>query len=264
MVNRRLIVPLKTPAMNIKKKLSTALLLLSAVAAFAQTPPETPEFVKDVKPFNTVIASPRINVILQQGETESVRIVYSDVSAEKINVQVKNHILRIYLSDAKVTERMVPNVNGKVSMYRYANVTAYVTYKDIEHLEIRGNQELTCKDPLKAQRFILKAYGENSITLASVKAEFLKANLYGENKLYINGGMAEYQKYKLIGENRIDTRELKSYQAIATIFGESKVKLSTQDQLNINAFGEAEISYNGDADVNKRLVVGRTRIRKLN
>ena len=248
--------------MNTKRNLFAALLTLCAAAAFAQD--ETPEITKDLKPFNTVIASPKINVILQKGDKESVRITYHDVTADKINVQVKNHTLRIYLTDAKVTEKMIPNVHGKIGMYRYASVTAYVTYKDLEHLEIRGNQEVTCNDPLQAQRFVLKAYGENIINLASLKTEYLKASLYGENKLRIKGGIAEYQKYKLFGENRIDTRELKSFAAVTTIFGESKVKLTTQDELNINAFGEAEISYNGDAEVNKRFVVGRTLIRKLN
>lgn len=251
--------------MNIRKNLLlTASLLLAATATFAQDADAAPEINQDLKPFNTVIASPKVNVILEQGEKESVRIIYHNVSADKINVLVKNHTLRIYLDDAKITEKMVPNVNGKVGMYRYASVTAYVTYKQLEHLEIRGNQELTCKSPLQAERFFLKAYGENDITLASLKTSYLKANLYGENKLRINGGLADYQKYKLFGENKIDTRELKSYEAITTIFGESKVKLSTQDELNINSFGEAEISYNGNAEVNKRLVFGRTRIRKLN
>lgn len=250
--------------MNIKKNLLlTTSLVLAAAAAFAQED-TAPAITKDLKPFNTVIVSPKINVILEQGPKESVRVVYNDVSADKINIEVRNHTLRIYLDDAKVTEKMVPNVNGKVSMYRYASVTAYITYQQLEHIEIRGNQELTCNGPLQAERFLLKAYGENDITLASVKTEYLKASLYGENKLRINGGMADFQKYKLIGENKIDTRELRSFETITTIFGESKVKLSTQDELNINAFGEAEISYNGNAEVNKRLVVGKTRIRKLN
>src|SRR5689334_5625399 len=104
--------------MNTKRNLFAALLTLGAVATFAQD--QNPEITKDLKPFNSVITSPKVNVILQKGDKESVRITYHDVTADKINVQVKNHTLRIYLTDAKVTEKMVPDVKGRVGMYRYA------------------------------------------------------------------------------------------------------------------------------------------------
>ena len=137
-------------------------------------------------------------------------------------------------------------------------MTAYVTYKELEHLEIRGNQELTCNSPLKAERFTLKAYGENDINLVSLKTEYLRTSLYGDNDLKIKTGKAEYQKYKLFGENKIDTRDMKSFSATATIFGDSKIKLNTQDNLKVNAFGESEVSYNGNASVNKGLTFGKS------
>lgn len=240
--------------------------LLAALlfASLSLTAQDVKEISRDLKPFRKVVVSPKVNLILEQGDHESIRLVYSHVSADKINIKVHGHTLRVYLEDAKVTEPNERVSHGKQSIYRDVVVTAYVTYKQLEHLEIRGNQELTCKSPLTAEKFVLKAYGENEITLASVKSDYLKTSLYGENKLRINGGKAEFQKYKLFGDNRIDTQELKSYSATANIFGESKLKLSTQDQLKVNAFGESQISYHGDANVNKGLIFGRTEINKLN
>ncbi|MBL0740182.1 GIN domain-containing protein [Chryseolinea lacunae] len=239
-----------------------AALLFASLSLAAQ---DAKEISRDLKPFRKVVASPKINLILEQGDHESIRLVYSNVNADKINIKVHGHTLRVYLEDAKVTERNERvSPHGRRGIYHDVTVTAYVTYRQLEHLEIRGNQELTCKSPLTAEKFVLKAYGENEITLASVKSDYLKTSLYGENKLRIKGGKAEFQKYKLFGDNRIDTQELKSYSATANIFGESKLKLSTQDQLKINAFGESQISYNGDASVNKGLIFGRTEINKLN
>lgn len=229
-------------------------------------PVSAQEINKSVPSFHKLVVSPRINVILEQGDEEHVRVVYENVGADKINVEVNHKTLRIYLDDAKVTERSkkVEYANYKRSIYNNASVTAYVTYRALEHLEIRGNQELICHGTISAERFTLKAYGENDIKIASVKAEYLRTSLYGENHLHINGGKAEFQKYKLFGENKIDAQALKSYSAVANSFGESRLKLATQDNLKVNAFGESEIEYFGDASVNKGLIFGETQIHKLN
>ncbi len=223
------------------------------------------EISKDLKSFNKVIVSPKINLILEQGDQENIRLTYSNVDEDKINIEVHGHTLRVYLDEARVTEKTYRvSSHEKRSVYQDASVTAYVTYKELEHLEIRGNQELTCNGPLKAERFTLKAYGENDINLVSLKTEYLRTSLYGDNDLKIKGGKAEYQKYKLFGDNKIDTQDLKSFSATATIFGESKIKLNTQDNLKVNAFGESQVSYNGNANVNKGLIFGRAQITKLN
>lgn len=242
-----------------KNLLTLVLLMLALQFSVAQ------EITRELKSFRKIIVSPKVNLILEKGEHESIRLVYSNVSPDKINIRVKGNTLRVYLDNAKVTERTEQlNPHERRSIYHHAAVTAYVTYKDLEHLEIRGNQELTCNGPIRAERFTLKAYGENEIRLASVKTDYLKTSLYGENMLKIKGGKAEFQKYKLFGENRIDTQELKSYSATTNSYGESKIKLSTQDQLRVNAFGESQISYNGNASVNKDLIFGNTQINKLN
>ena len=246
--------------MNVTKRILAAVVLITLAmpASFAQ------EINRDLKSFRKIIVSPRINLILEQGESESIRLTHSNVDANKINIEVQGKTLRIFLDDAKVTERMYrTNGNQKRSIYHDVSVTAYVTYKELEHLEIRGNSELTCNGPLSAERFTLKAYGENDINLASLKTEYLRTSLFGDNDLNIKTGKAEYQKYKLFGDNMIDTQDLKSFSATTTIFGDSRIKLNTQDNLKVNAFGESQVSYNGNASVNKGLIFGKAQITKL-
>ena len=235
---------------------------LSPVVILAQ---EAPEIIRKLQPFNRVIASPRVNLILKEGDEESVRLVYHRVDAEKINIEVRGKTLRLYLDDARVTEKLYRvSRREKRSVYEDVSVTAYVTYRHLRHLEVRGQQELTVLSPINADKFKLKAYGQNEITFASLKVGYLKTHLFGENKLKVSGGRVDHQKYKLFGENRINTEELESYTTIATIYGESKVRLNTQDELRINSFGESQVSYNGDADVSRGLIFGKTKIRKLN
>jgi hypothetical protein len=235
-----------------------ASMLAVALTSYAQ------EINKTLKPFNKIIASPRVHLVLKEGDHEEVKVVYNNITEDKINIVVKGNTLRIYLDEAKVTEkqRRINGRGGRHSIYNDVSLTAYVTYKKLKHLEIRGSQELTCLDPIVAPKFTLKAYGENQISLASVRTEYFKTSLYGQNRLKIKGGKADYQRYRLFGENKIDASSLKSYAASTHIFGESKLMLSTEDELKVNSFGEAEVTYLGNAQVNRGLMFGRTQIRK--
>lgn len=232
-----------------------------ALLSFAQQAEN--EIKKDLKPFSRIVASPRINLILNKGDKESIRLVYHDVSKGKINIEVNRHTLAIYLDGARKVEKPLRHdghYHSRRTEYEGVSVTAYVTYKELDALEIRGNQELTCFDALESEEFKLKAYGENEITFASLKTDFFKASLYGQNHLKIKKGKVIEQKYKLYGENEIDTREMKSAFATASIFGEGSVKINTTEDVRLDAFGEPAIFVNGGGSVNKRFVFGRTSV----
>lgn len=241
-----------------KKPILIALSFLVTIVAFGQD-----EIQKELKSFSHIIASPRVNLILRKGDTESIRLVYNDVSKSKINIEVSNHTLHIYLDNARKVEKIdpyEPSHGPRRNMYDGVSITAYVTYKYLEGLEIRGNQELTCYDPIESGEFRLRAYGENEITLASLKTDFFKATMYGTNKLKISKGKVVEQKYKLYGENKIDTRDLKSAYASTSIFGEGQLRITSTEEVRVDAFGEPNIYVNGGAHVNRRIVIGRTYI----
>jgi hypothetical protein len=238
---------------------------LAALMTWVIASAQAQEITQELKPFTKIITSPHVNLVLEQGDREGIRVVYNDIAQNKINIQVKGHTLHVYLDDARVTDKLERiDRRQKQSIYRNASVTAYVTYKELKQLQVRGSQEVICNNELIAKKFKLKAYGENQIEFASLKSENFKTSLYGENTLKIKGGRADYTKYKLYGENKIDTRDLTSYSATTTIFGESRVKLTTEDELKVNAFGEADVRYNGNASVNRGLVFGETKITRMN
>ena len=238
------------------KILTLAFIFLCSIG-FAQ------EIEKDLKHFTRIVASPRVNVVLNAGEQESIRLVYHGVSEDKINIAVSGRTLRIYLNKARRVEKMKPAKDGherRESLYQSASVTAYVTYKELHSLEIRGDQELICDDPLEAESFTLRAYGENEIRLSSLKTDFFKAKLYGQNTLQIDQGRTLEQKYLLYGENKIDTKGMRSDYIITSIFGEGSLKVNSAEEVRIDAFGEPQIYVAGGANINRRLVIGKANI----
>src|SRR5258708_3082602 len=107
------------------KHLITIALVLASAALFAQT------IEKKIAPFNKVIVSPKINLVLVEGTNESVKLNYADVDPSKIRVTVKNRTLHIYLEGSRFTEKTQRvKFDGEVrkeNVYRGATITAYVT-----------------------------------------------------------------------------------------------------------------------------------------
>src|SRR4051812_14500757 len=102
-----------------------------------------------VNHFSKIIISPHIQVTFIEGDEEKVSIDKSSVSNDKINIEVNSKTLRIYLDDAKeVTKNESVTEGGqtvKRPIYKGTMVIATVTYKTLNDLSVRGEEEIMCK-----------------------------------------------------------------------------------------------------------------------
>jgi hypothetical protein len=241
-----------------KKSLALFLLCFSATL-LAQ------RLEKNVNHFNKVIASPKINLVMVEGQRESVKINYANIDPSKINVVVKHNTLHLYLEGSRFTEKKKRvKFDGEVrkeNVYRDASITAYVTYTTLQKLVVRGEQQVDVQGPIEAKKFKLGAYGECDITLASLQVGWFKAALYGQNVVKIKEGFAEEQKYKLIGENKIDAQALQGEEIASTTYGESRLKFQAKQNLRLVTLGESNVSVKGSPEVSK-LTLGEISIRR--
>jgi Putative auto-transporter adhesin, head GIN domain len=222
-----------------------------------------------LEPFDKIVISPRINVVLLKGEQESIRIDYDNIPKDKLNYKVKGGKLKVYLDHARITEKQVSyyyhdenhDEHGKRGIYQGSAITIYVTYKKLRSIDLRGEEELRCDDVLAADKFKLKVYGEGKIKLASLEVKKFKTSLYGENNLDILSGNADHQVYRLFGENKIDTEGLKSHSASTRIYGEGYLSVNASDHFRINALGEPRVHVAGTSMISKGIILGRADIR---
>jgi len=244
--------------MNIKASILSILVLITSIGYTQSEEQQLPAF-------DRIVASQYVQVVLEKGDQESIRLEYDGVSPEVVNVKVKRKKLHIYLDDAKLVGKQEKYYhNGqKYTRNRYNNVsvTAYITYKELRGLEIRGEEGMVCNGAINADKFKLKVYGENRIVLASLQTKKFKASIFGSNNIVIKSGTAGHQLYRLFGENKIDTQNLESNTTASRIYGEGRLTVNASDELKITAFGEPEIRLTGNGRVNKNLILGKADIR---
>ncbi|SNY94924.1 head GIN domain-containing protein [Flagellimonas pacifica] len=250
-----------------KKRKNTILLPIIAFAFFNFHIGLAQGTTTKVRSFDKVIISPHIEVIFQQGNSESVLIESSTVSANKINIEVNSKTLRIYLDDAKELTKSEKTYHQgykqKRPIYKGTVLKAIVTYKNLEELSLRGEEKFICKSTLTGDKFRLKIYGESQVYIKSLALRSLQTTIYGESYLELEDGTVDRQKITAYGETRVNTLGVESKSAKVTAYGEGSYRLNVSDNLKITAYGEATVAYQGNPEVNKGIIIGRSRIQKI-
>jgi hypothetical protein len=233
--------------------------LFVCACSFAQTIP--------VRHFDKVIVSPHVQVTFVEGNEESVSVEKCEVPAEKLNIEVRNGTLRIYLDGAKdIDKGEVTWENGykhNRPLYRGTIVTATVTYKNLDELSIRGEETQLCKSPLKGDHFRMKIYGDSKVYLNEVDLGLLQVTMYGEGLLEVKAGSVADQKYVVYGESKINTLGINGNTSRITAYGEADFQVNVSDEIKITSFGEATIAYRGNPKINKWLHFGEMRVNKI-
>jgi hypothetical protein len=241
------------------KTFFSGLFLLIASIASAQT--------KMTSPFNKVIVSPYIQVTLVQGEEESVTVNELHVDSGKLHIEVNDKTLRIYLEGAKDFPKNEKDYSNGYKethhLYRNTSVVATITYKKLEALSFRGEEDQLCKSPVNGDKFVLKIYGESNVTFNEMNLQKLSATLYGESTLEIKAGSVKDQKYTCYGEGKVNSLAIDGSTSRVTAFGRANFKLNVADRIKITSYGEAELYYKGNPYIEKGLNFGDMVINKM-
>lgn len=221
-----------------------------------------------VQSFNKVIISPHIQVKFEKGDEESVTILSNSEGKDKLNIEVNGKTLRIYLDDAKMTTKSekvdYEGWKQKVPIYNGTVVTAVITYKDIDELSLRGEEEYHISGSLKADKFVLSIYGDSDVKFDEVDFMRLKTTIYGESELKFKKGTIEDQKYTVYGEGEVKATGIDNKTTKVIAYGEGEFKMNVTERLKVTTYGEAEVYYTGNPTLKKGIVIGEATIEAMN
>lgn len=207
----------------------------------------------EVSPFQEVNISPYIEVVFKQSNKESVVIEWSKVNLDKINIEVNKKTLHIYLDDAKIVSKEEEVlVNGRErdrQIYKGTQVSIIVYYKNLEDVEIRGEEIINFEDAINTEDFDLNIYGSPKVYFIKIIAEKIKVAIYGERYQEIKNGTVEFQRYRCYGESEVNAVDFQSAETRIATYGDNHIVVNVSDQLKVSAFGEAFIQYKGNTKV---------------
>lgn len=221
-----------------------------------------------VAPFEKITVSPHIQLLLEQGDEETVSIGDHVVPLEKINIKVEGKNLHIYLDDAKMTTKQVKHTeNGhtvSTPIYKGTQAVAHVHYKTLNGLSIRGEETASLLSPIVEKKFTINLYGESKLNIDSIQTNELKATLYGDNHLSIHKGAAISQVFKSYGDSKVDAPHLNNDFSKVTSYGDNTFNINSKGKIKVWAFGDAIINYSGDAEIQRLITIGEVKVNKIN
>lgn len=241
------------------------ILVLGVILVGQSSVAQTQKLTED---FNKVIISPHIETTFVQGNENAVTILENRVSENKVNIKVDSGTLRVYLDDAKTTtkyKKVVKNgVKMKVPIYKGKVLTIQVTYKNINNLSLRGKQRTLCKSLIDLDEFKLKIYGESQVTFNEVNFQVFNADIYGESQLTIKNGKISHQWITAFGESEINLVAVDNKTSKLKAYGEAQFKVQSSEHIKFTAYGEAELFYKGNPEINRGLSIGASTIHQIN
>jgi hypothetical protein len=259
-------------------KFFLSLILLSFAAGKISTAQEAgkQEAIK-VAHFEKLIVSPHIETTLTEGDDESVTVLSSTVSAEKIHIESKNNVLRVYLEGAKEwtknekysnkdeDENEGRNGSGtnKKPLYTGTVLKVAISYKTLQELSVRGDESLEFKSKIDQDEFTLTLYGTIQASLPAVELKKMHTNMYGTCNLEIKSGSIIEQRFTTYGTSEANTLAISNKITRSTCYGESKLKVNVSDLLKVSAFGEAQVGYTGNPEVKKGIAIGSVKVYRI-
>ncbi|OMP30914.1 head GIN domain-containing protein [Mangrovimonas sp. DI 80] len=220
----------------------------------------------EVSSFDKVIVSPHIEVIFRSGEKESVVVEMLGEPIEKLNVEVKNKTLQLYLDGAQFVTTHDKNTvtgYGSVPLYDGTIVKAVVTYKDADKFSLRGEERFLFEDIVQMSKLTMNIYGESQVYMNEVILKDLKVTIYGESFLRIDKGSIENQKFTAYGEATVNTIDVNNNSTKITAYGDGTFQCNVSGRLKVVAYGEPVITYKGDPVLDSGLKIGEVSLVKV-
>lgn len=197
---------------------------------------ETDTRTYKVQPFTKIYLEGGYKVVLEQGTQPGLRIKTDKDNFEYIDVQ----------SDAESLSLKI-----KKKHFNFDELVLYITFKDLEKLDIEGGMNLETKGYIELKDFYLQVAGGACIDM-NLKANKLKVVGEGGVKFKFDG-IADELDATISGAGYLNAIDLKTKRTDCNIEGACAASVYATETLNATISGVGKIRYKGDPQVNKKV-----------
>lgn len=190
----------------------------------------------NIQPFTKIYLEGSFKVILEQGTQSGLRIKTDEDNFKYIDVQSDTQTLSL-----KIIKKH----------FDFDELILYVTFKDLEKLEIEGGISLETKGYVDLKDFYLHVEGGATVEM-NLKAS--KVRVVGEGGVKFEfDGIADELEASISGAGYLDAIDLKTKNCDIKIEGVGAGSVYATESLNATISGVGKIRYKGDPKVYKKV-----------
>jgi hypothetical protein len=195
------------------------------------------EKVYEVSDFSSVDLATVGKLVVEMGETETLRVEAEENLLKYFEVKVHDGELRI--SDRE-------NVN----LVPIKGVFFYLTVKELEKITISGLGDVELP-AIAAPEFSVEISGGGNVDVEELTADVLDVEISGVGDLSVDGGKVGQQTIVITGGGNYVARHLESAVADIQVNGLGRATVRVSDRLDVTISGGGSVEYFGDPSVNQ-------------
>lgn len=222
--------------MKTKTLFTVILAAMAIISASAQS--KVIKQDRQVAAFTAISASSGWDIIVRQGNRQSVSIEVSEELQNRAVVEVKNGTLHIYNEQKNQTFSLRDLKNMKNTTQK-----AYVTVTDLQKIEISGGVDMLFETPLKADDFEVQMSGGTDLKDFRLDCKRFNGQFSGgcdAEILFISG---QTVKANASGGSDVHLRDISTQTTRISASGGCDIKLTGKtDNLTLNASGGCDVS----------------------
>lgn len=219
-------------------KTKTILTIILATLALATVSAQSGKIVKEnreVSQFSSINASGGWDVIVRQGNRQSVSIEVSEGILDRAVIEVKNGTLHIYNKSR----------NRAFSWKNLRNVTqkAYVTVTDLKEIIASGGVDIVFENLLKTNNFSVNMSGGTDLEKLTLSCNNFTGNFSGGSDAEIRFLAAQNIKVTASGGSDVELFDIDARHCQVTASGGSDVELTGKtEEFIVSASGGCDLS----------------------
>ena len=196
---------------------------------------------RELSGFDSVVLSGVGQVIITQGDEESLTIETDDNLMRYIEGEVRNGRLELRIADNTIP------IPSRSIVYR-------VGVKNLTALDSSGAGTFEI-DGLDTDRLKVTLSGAGDIGIDSLSATDLTVTISGAGNVKV-AGQVEVQEIDMSGFGNYNARDLESQKALVRISGAGNAVVWAQDTLDVEISGAGNVEYYGSPQVTKEVSGG--------
>lgn len=189
---------------------------------------------RDVSNFNGIDISNAFEVILKQGNNESLTIEADENLMGIIVTEVRGGVLKVY------TDKHIRNPKS---------LKLFLTFKEIDFIDISGAVELTSDGKLTFDKLEIDGSGASEIDL-EIEAKDLEMEFSGASEIKLKGKILDVE-IDISGASEISAYNLETDFMDIDISGAAEAQVFVNKELNIEASGASSVRYKGNPNINQ-------------